>query len=198
MPASLPSRLTSSGRRQELRPQEPLFRAGDRARWLYTVEKGRIRLERVLADGFAVTLHTARAGESFAEAALFAERYHCDAVAETASRVVAVDRREALAVLDSEPGAAVELARRLAEQVRELRALLEIRNIRSAEERLMHYLRLAPFLGKAVGERPLRAIAAEVGLREETLYRTLRRLERQGRVRRDGRRIEVAAGRSGT
>ncbi|MEZ5331038.1 MAG: Crp/Fnr family transcriptional regulator [Thermoanaerobaculia bacterium] len=194
MPPVLPVRLTRTGRRLELRRDEVLFRAGDRARWIYAVETGRIRLERVLSDGYAVTLHTARDGESFAEAALFGECYHCDAVAETASRVVAVDRKEALTALTSDPDAALELARRLAEQVRGLRALLEIRNIRSAEERILRYLRLAPWLDGASGRRPLRAIAAEVGLRDETLYRALARLERRGLVRRRGRRIEIGDG----
>lgn len=191
MRSSLPASLIGRAGRRVLERNEALFRAGDRVRWVYVVEKGRVRLERVLADGFVVTLHTAREGESFAEAALFGERYHCDAVAETTSRVVAVDRKEALTALTSEPGSAVELARRLAQQVRGLRALLEIRNIRSAEERLLRYLRLRPLLGTPAHERPLRAIAAEIGLREETLYRTLRRLERNGTLRREGRRIEL-------
>jgi len=194
MLSSLPAELVAAAPRRELGRGEFLFRAGDRARWVFAVEKGRVRLERPLADGFVLTLHTARRGESFAEAALFGERYHCDAVAETASRVVAVDGAEALAVLTAEPGTALELARRLAEQVRALRALLEIRNIRSAEERLVRYLQLQPLLGEPPDERPLRAIAAEIGLREETLYRTVRRLEEAGTLRRDRRRIELSEG----
>jgi CRP-like cAMP-binding protein len=48
-----------------------LFQQGDRAAAVYFVEKGCLRLERRTFDGRVVTLHTARAGELFAEASLF-------------------------------------------------------------------------------------------------------------------------------
>jgi CRP-like cAMP-binding protein len=53
---------------------ETLFRQGDRATAIFAVDQGRLRLIRHTIDNRPVTLHTARAGELFAEAALFADR----------------------------------------------------------------------------------------------------------------------------
>jgi CRP-like cAMP-binding protein len=64
-----------------LAPGELLFRQGDPATAIYKVESGRLRLIRRTVDDHLVTLHTARRGEFFAEASLFADAYHCDAVA---------------------------------------------------------------------------------------------------------------------
>jgi len=148
--------------------------------------------ERPLADGFVLTLHVARPGESFAEASLFADRYHCDAIAETASRVAVYSKAAVLAAFDRDPAFARRLTALLADQVRALRALLEIRNVRQADERVLQYLRFRALAGDLAVERPARSIAAEVGLTQETLYRTLRRLEEHGLIHRDGRRIRLA------
>jgi len=189
---TLPLDLQPPPARCELERGEFLFRTGDEARALYYVERGRLRLERPLADGFVLTLHVARPGESFAEASLFADRYHCDAIAETASRVAVYSKAAVLAAFDRDPAFARRLTALLADQVRALRALLEIRNVRQADERVLQYLRFRALAGDLAVERPARSIAAEVGLTQETLYRTLRRLEEHGLIHRDGRRIRLA------
>eukprot|EP01042_Synura_sphagnicola_P013321 gene13321-16914_t len=60
---------------------QTLFAAGDATRGFFGVREGRVRLVRFSADGRETALFTAGPGERFAEASLFAERYHCDAVA---------------------------------------------------------------------------------------------------------------------
>jgi CRP-like cAMP-binding protein len=139
---------------------------------------------RHLEDGTTVILHSARSGETFAEASAFAEAYHCDAVAEVASRVAAVPKSEFLAALARDPEASFRFARLLADQVRDLRSRLEIRNIRSAPERLMAWLRL-----RAAGRPPTAVlgqtwsdVAAEVGLSREAVYRALAALEQDGSI----------------
>ena len=53
-------------------------------------------------DGRRVMLLSAVSGESFAEAALFSDTYHCDAVAEVASGVTVVPKVQLRAFLSSE------------------------------------------------------------------------------------------------
>jgi CRP/FNR family transcriptional regulator, dissimilatory nitrate respiration regulator len=50
---------------------DTLFRQGDRATHLFFVETGQLKMSRPLSAGSIVTLHVARAGELFAEGALF-------------------------------------------------------------------------------------------------------------------------------
>lgn len=78
---------------------EALFRQGDAKTGVFEVTLGRLRLERRTFDGRLVVLHTARAGELFAEASLFADAYHCDAVAITDAVVDVYDKAALLADL---------------------------------------------------------------------------------------------------
>jgi CRP-like cAMP-binding protein len=133
-----------------------------------------------------VVLHSARPGELFAEAALFAERYQCDAVAATAARVRAYPKGPLLAAFRADPALAERFMAVLAHQIHALRARLEERNIRSARRRLLHHLALAA----APGSRTMKLdgtlidLAAELGLTHEALYRTLAALEKDGAIRR--------------
>lgn len=194
--AAAPAALRSSLRQRRLARGETLFRQGDPTRALYVLDEGRVALIRHAPDGRRLVLFSAGPGESFAEAALFAERYHCDAVAESAASVIEIPKPALRAALRRDPDLAERLLARLARQVQELRQRLELRNIRSARERVWQRLLLAaPADGRAaVFERPLKDIAAEIGLTHEAFYRALAELTRTGRIRRRGRRIEICPG----
>ena len=64
---------------------------------------------------------------------------------------------------------------------------MELRNIRSAGERVLQYLRLrAGANGRTIAiEGQYQDIAAEIGLTREALYRALARLEAEGVLTRD-------------
>lgn len=180
--------MVAQGRLSERRlaAGEAVFRQGDRASAVYVVQSGRIRLLRHLEDGSSVSVYVARPGDSFAEASLWAECYHCDGLADVPSVVTAIPKSDLLRVLEDNPQAAMALARILAAQVRILRTSLELRNIRSARERLMAWLRLqAGGVPPTIAlDRPWTQIAAELGLTHEVIYRTLAVLEAEGRISR--------------
>ena len=159
-----------------------MFRQGDRAEAIYRVETGRLRLIRRTIDDHLVILHTAGRGEFFAEASLFAEAYHCDAVAAAQSRVRVYPKTIVMAALRTDPALAEAFMARLARQLQELRARMELRNIRSARERVLQYLRLrAGVHGRSIAiEGQFQDIAAEIGISREALYRTLAALEAEG------------------
>ncbi len=166
---------------------EALFRQGGPALAIYIVGDGRVRLMRHLKDGSSVALHAAQADETLAEAALFADAYHCDAIAEIPSEVTIVPKADLLAALEADPHASLALAKGLASHLRDLRAQLELRSIRSAPERMLCWLRLhasgAPPTVRV--NRPWTETAAEIGLTREVIYRALAALEREGQIRRD-------------
>jgi CRP-like cAMP-binding protein len=156
------------------------------------VEQGRLRLVRHLADGSTVTLHVARAGDGLAEAALFAGQYHCDAVAEVDSAVAVIARAPLLAALRGDAEASLAFAADLSRQVRGLRWQLELRNIKSARERLLAWLHLqADPNGVVTPDRPWTVIAPELGLSHEAIYRALARLQAERRLRRRKDRIQL-------
>jgi CRP-like cAMP-binding protein len=179
--AWLPDAIRAKAPRRALNTGEHLFRQGDKAAAIYWVEAGRLELVRHTVDDHPVTLHTAKAGELFAEAALYSEVYHCDAIARTASRVRVLAKRTLRAALREDPGLAERTMAVLAREIQRLRSRLELRNIRSARLRLMHHLALAAEPGTRMVrlDGTLKDLAAELGLTHEVLYRTLGNLERE-------------------
>ena len=179
---ALPPSLEAGSTVRVLAPGELLFRQGDRAAAIYKVESGRLRLIRRTVDDHLVILHTARRGEFFAEASLFAENYHCDAVAAAQSRVWVYPKTIVMDAFRTDPALTEAFMARLARQLQELRARMELRNIRSARERVLQHLRLrAGVYGRSVAiEGQLQDIASEIGISREALYRTLATLEAEG------------------
>ncbi len=190
----IPAPLRDSAPVRELAGGETLFRQGDAASAIYALETGRVRLIRHTIDDHRVALHTARPGELFAEAALFSDVYHCDAVADAASRVRILSKAKLLAAFAHD----LELAKRfmavLARQVMALRTRLEQRSIRSARDRILQHLIMAADEDRTVRlEGRLLDLAAEIGLTHEVLYRTLAALERDGLIARDKDAITLVA-----
>jgi CRP-like cAMP-binding protein len=181
-PNPLPASLEAGSVIRLLAPDELLFRQGDPAAAIYKLESGRLRLIRRTVDDHLVILHTARRGEFFAEAPLFADAYHCDAIAAAPSSVRVYSKEVVKEALRTDPALAEEFMARLAHQLQELRTRMELRNIRSARERVLQYLRLrAGFHGRSIAiEGQLQDIAAEIGMTREVLYRTLAALETEG------------------
>jgi len=182
----LPDAVRRGSTLRELAPNEALFHQGDRATAIFEVEQGRLHMIRHAIDSRPVILHSARPGELFAEAALFASTYHCDAVAPVASQVRAYGKRQLLAAFRSDPALAERFMELLAHQVHALRSRLEERNIRSARERVLRHLALAAGAdGRTVPlNGTLMDLAAEMGLTHEVLYRTLAALQRDGAITR--------------
>jgi len=171
-----------------------LFRQGDAATAIYHVETGRLRLERHTEDGHHMILHSAGPGEFLAEAALFSEFYHCDAVAVSASQVRVYPKKDVLAAMVADPVSAEGLVAYMARQLQKLRHRAELRTIRSARKRVMLYLEHHADKDRKVWiEGELQQIAAELGLTREAFYRTLAKLEREGMIQRNESILEVIA-----
>ena len=118
------------------------------------------------------------------------DAYHCDAIAEAPSRVTVISKRD----VGRDASEVLELARVMAGQVRNLRARLEIRNIRSADQRLLAWLRL-----KARGNPPRVELdrtwtpdSEEIGLTREATCRALSGMRRTGRIRMERRILRLA------
>jgi CRP-like cAMP-binding protein len=182
----LPPALRVVAAERRLKAGEALFRQGDKSEGFYQVVAGRVRLARVDAAGHEIVLHVAGPSDVVAEASLFSATYHCDAIAGSAAVVRIFPKREVLAAFERDPQAAQAFTAMLARQVMRLRARIEQRNIRSARDRLRHWLALnAGRDGRTVAlPGTLKELAAELGLTHEALYRTLAALERSGEIER--------------
>jgi CRP/FNR family transcriptional regulator, dissimilatory nitrate respiration regulator len=182
----LPAAVRAAAIDRKLKSGETLFRLGDKTAGLCEVISGRVRLARVDRAGHEVVLHVAGPGETLAEASLFSSAYHCDAIASSNAVVRIYPKAAMLGAFEKDSNAARAFTATLARQVMNLRTRIEQRNIRSARERVRHFLAVSAGAdGRTVELRStLKDTAAELGLTHEAFYRTLAALERSGEIRR--------------
>lgn len=160
---------------------ETLFRQGDRSRGIFYLITGSVRLLRFARGGETVVIHRAGPLETFAEASLFVDVYHCDAILEQAAQLVELRREPLLRQFHSDPLFAMALTSRFATQVQTYRRRLELLAVRSAQERVFAALSEGFLTGD------IKTFATEIGLSHEATYRALSHLARCGRLVKTGR-----------
>ena len=194
----LPAGMQGAGIERALKAGDHLFHLGDRAAGIYQVLRGEVRLTRIGTNGQQVTLYAASAGDILAEAALFSPAYHCAAVAAGDAVVRFYPKAALLAALRSNPDAAQAFMAMLARQVMRLRTRLEQRNIRSARDRIRHYLACNVGAdGRTIAlAGTLKDLAAELGLTHEALYRKLSEMAADGEIERRKNLIRIKPARS--
>ena len=161
-PSSCRRRLSDEG--------EVVFHQGSKTRGLFFVIEGKIELRRFSEAGQGVIIHRAKSGETFAEASLFSDHYHCDAVCTVKSQLVEMDRGTILHKFQNDPGFALAIAKRFARQNQEYRRKVEMLTIKSAEERIY-----AAILDGLLTDS-IKSFASEIGLTHEAVYRGLSKL----------------------
>lgn len=177
MSASLTRTLSELVERERtLDPNETLFRTGDPVLSLFLVTTGALQLIRTLPHGSPLAMQRATAGAILAEASLFAERYHCDAVATEASVVGVLPLHRIEAAFDNDPAFARALARHLAHEVQQTRALAEILSMKTVAERADAWIALHS--NELPPRGTWRQMASEIGVTPEALYRELARRRR--------------------
>jgi CRP/FNR family transcriptional regulator, dissimilatory nitrate respiration regulator len=189
----MPEPLRTSARKSKTSRGEVLFRRGAPASHVYWLLEGEVRLVRHAPDGAEIVLHRAGPGDSFAEGALGAATYHCTAVCTDGGEVLVMSVCALRAALERDPACALAWVSLLGASLRRTRARLERLGLKSARERVVHYL-----VTEGQGEPPsvmlsgpLNAWAAELGVVQETLYRTLATMEREGLIERNGRTLRL-------
>lgn len=194
LPAHFPAALRTLGQTITCVKEAWVFRQGDPVHAVFVVTHGEIRLSRFARNGSEIALQRAGSGEFFAEAALDAPRYRCNAIASQESTVLALPASEIRALLAEDSEFAGQWMALLTRQLHAARARVERLALKSAAERVLHYLHTegkGPRCEVALSGS-LKDLARELGLTHESLYRTLARLEREGVLVRTDRRLGLA------
>lgn len=167
------SLLLHAERDLAFRDGDPVFRAGDAVRSLFVVRSGAARLVRRQRSGDELVLQRAAPGQLLAEASLFAPQYHCDAVADGETVLARIPKARALALHRDDPEWLQQFAAHLAGEVQRARARAELLSFKRVGERLDTWLTLTARPLPPRGEWV--ALAAELGVSPEALYRELAR-----------------------
>ncbi|WMS45242.1 Crp/Fnr family transcriptional regulator (plasmid) [Acuticoccus sp. MNP-M23] len=151
-----------------------IFRQEETVRRVFWVVSGMVHLERHTPAGRCIVLQRAGPEDRLAEASLFADRYHCDAVAASACTVRSLHRDHVLAYLQNHTAAALELLESASREVQHLRGRIEVAALPRVADRLDAWLALR---GER-GTRTWREVATMIDVSPEALYRELSRRKR--------------------
>ncbi|RUP25722.1 MAG: Crp/Fnr family transcriptional regulator [Curvibacter sp.] len=192
---AMPAGLLDVASIVRLKAGEPLFRTGGKVRNAYLAISGEVRLNRTGRSGVEITLQRSRMG-FVAEASLDSKAYHCDAIASVDSTLLAFPAELFKAALTNDPAFSRHWQRLLAREVRKLRAQCERLGLKTAEERIVHYLESEGVDGAVELSMTKKEWATDLGLTHEALYRALKRLKVAGSLRTEGALIFVSASRA--
>lgn len=160
---------------------EALFIQGSTTTGLFYLVSGAIDLKRTTEDGHSIVIHRARAGDTFAEASIFSDSYHCTATAVCTTHVIECKRSAISHLFETNIKFAHSIASRFASQIQQSRRRVELLSIKAADERILSAL------NDGLLTDDIKSFAELIGLTPETAYRTLAQLSRDGRVQKMAR-----------
>lgn len=175
--ASLPLAARRAARLLTLPRSGQVFARGDRPSAMYCIVAGEVRLVRRSDAGGEVILQRCRSG-FVAEASLDQTAYHCDAIATEDSTVVAIPRRAFTEALE-EKAFRQQWTGHLARELRRVRTHVERLSLKTARERIIHYIEAEGTRGRVELRQSKKDWATELGLTHEALYRSLAEMERK-------------------
>jgi CRP/FNR family transcriptional regulator len=185
---------------RRLARDEILFVAGEEARGLFVIVSGSLRAFREGVDGREQVIHVERAGATIAELPVFDDQpYPSTVAAEEETVVLFLDKRDVKALCLRRPQIALAALKLLAGRLRKCAELVEALSLREVDQRLARWL-LAE--ARARGRRTEagvevtlaltnQQIAARIGSVREVVSRALSRLQQNGLIAVDGRRVVI-------
>lgn len=165
----------------DMKEGDMLFRQNQTTSGLYRVVNGCVTLQRTSLNGDRLTLHRAITNGLFAEASIFSDKYHCDAVCTAAGSVLKFSKAAVISTMQTNSEFGQGITRLLAVQVQQYRAHVEMLSIGSAKERVIAAVQ-AGYFDSTVTE-----LATRINLTHESCYRAFRDLCDDGRMIRTGR-----------
>lgn len=185
MPSNLAARILDTASIKKFDRHENLFIQGEKAKFLYVVLDGWVKLTRITPSGEEVVVHVYSEGNSFGEAAaLNQDVYPVTTEAVTDCRLLKIKSSVVLALLRDNPELAIAVLGATFKHLHEL--IMQVEGIKalSGVKRLAAFLlALAPVHeGSCAFRLPYdkSLIAARLGIKPESLSRAFARLREQG------------------
>lgn len=185
--------------RQHVPAGETIFNEGDPCQGFYVVESGEVKIFKTAASGREQVLTLDRAGNSVAEIPVFdGGPYPASGVATMETTLLFVSKRDFRTLVLEHPEVGLKVLKNVGGRLRRLVALIEELSFTTVRGRLVMLLvRFVKTAGEAT-ERgheatlpPNQELAAQVGTVRELISRNLGRLQAEGLIRLDGKRLIV-------
>jgi len=170
---------------------QTIFYQGNEPLGLFTVEKGLVKIESTNEHGQSHTLRLMGPGNVLGYRSLFSkEPYQASAIALENSKLCFLPKSFILTLFQAEPQMALQLAERLAKDLREAESKWIRQVDNEAPDRVAEAL---IFLSEKFGEQnwTRKEIAQWAGTTPETVIRALARFEKEGLVTQEKRSIQI-------
>ena len=185
--------LLATAVERRMRNGQMLFQRGDAGSSMMAVLEGEVRVELRGLAGANHVVRVLRKGEVFGELALFdGKPRSADVVAATNGRLLIIERRAVLGLIEADPGFAIRVLGVLCDRLRTTTAQLEAMRFQDAGQRICKVLlQLAAETGQPRLNITQTALAEIVGAARETVNRRLAELEDAGALARAPGRITL-------
>ena len=178
---------------------EAIFAEGDPCQGFYIVESGEVKIYKTAPSGREQVLTIERAGDTVAELPVFdGGPYPASAVAMTDGSLLFVSKRDFRSLVLEHPEVGLKVLKNVGARLRRLVGLIEELSFTTVRGRLaMLLVRLVRTeghpteRGHEVTLPPNQDLAAQVGTVRELISRNLGRLQAEGLIRLDGKRMIV-------
>ncbi len=186
---------------RRLARDEILFVTGDEARGLFVIVQGALRAFREGVDGREQVIHVEREGATIAELPAFDDKpYPSTVAAEEETVVLFLDKHDVKSLCLTRPQIALAALKLLAGRLRKCAELVETLSLREVDQRLARWLLIeARTRGRRTNDGlevtlalTNQQIAARIGSVREVVSRALSRLQNNGLIAVDGRRVVIA------
>lgn len=173
---------------------ELLFSAGEKARGFYVVASGKVKVYKLSPEGKERILHIVHPGDTFAEAAIFADgAYPAHAEPLEKSRLLFFPKQQFFTLLAENPRISLNMIAGLSRFLRQFASQIESLTFKDVPSRLAHYLLELAGEEMSVAQLPISKaqLASNLGTVGETLSRTLRKLADDAIIEVNGRQIVI-------
>lgn len=180
---------------------DTIFMAGEDGHSLFVIMSGAVRAVRFSADGREQVIHVERVGASIGEIPVFdGGTYPSTAIADEDSILLSLDREAVRRLFVEYPAMAMAALAVLSQRLRKCAELVEFLSLREVGQRLARLLVLE---AKCSGKKDTKGvvvdlkmtnqqIAAQVGSVREVVSRAFTRLQQDGLIRVEGKRVVIA------
>jgi len=179
-----------------LKRGQAVFSEGDEASGFYVMLSGRAKVFKLSSEGKEQILHIIGPGEPFGEVPMFAgESFPANAETIEESRILFFPRPAFVALIKSEPSLAMNMLSILSKRLRQFSSLIEDLSLKEVSGRLAAYLLYLSDHDNKSDKLELDIskvqLASLLGTIPETLSRILGKMEGQGLIQVQGRRIKL-------
>ena len=178
--------------RKEFRKGEIIFHEGEPSRGFCLVVSGSVKIYRIGPDGRERVFHVIEAGDSFAEAAMFMEKFPATAEALAPATLVFIEKNGFKQLITRDPKLSFKIMGTLVKWLTKMRDSLSDLTLKEVPARFASYVISLPVKGNdipvTVGKT---TVALTIGTTKETFSRMLQRLSRHRILTWRGKQIRV-------